>query len=74
MKTGDTLCVETHPIILEAMKFPEPVIAVAIEPKTKADEEKLSEAMKKLATEKPAAPGTTSLGALLKAKLDTQNR
>ena len=41
VKTGDTLCDETHPIILEAMKFPEPVIAVAIEPKTKADQDKL---------------------------------
>ena len=41
VKTGDTLCIETHPIILEAMKFPEPVIAVAIEPKTKADQDKL---------------------------------
>ena len=39
VKTGDTLCVETDPIILEAMKFPEPVIAVAIEPRTKADQE-----------------------------------
>jgi len=51
--TGDTLCEKNHPIVLEAMKFPEPVISVAIEPKTKADEEKLSEAMKKLAEEDP---------------------
>ncbi len=51
--TGDTLCEKNHPIVLEAMKFPDPVISVAIEPKTKADEEKLSEAMKKLAEEDP---------------------
>ncbi|MBN1505172.1 MAG: elongation factor G [Candidatus Eisenbacteria bacterium] len=51
--TGDTLCDKNHPIVLESMKFPEPVISVAIEPKTKADEEKLSEAMKKLAEEDP---------------------
>ena len=51
--TGDTLCEKNHPIVLEAMRFPEPVIAVAIEPKTKADEEKLSEAMKRLAEEDP---------------------
>ncbi|HET9949081.1 MAG TPA: elongation factor G, partial [Longimicrobiales bacterium] len=52
-KTGDTLCVETHPIVLEAMKFPEPVIAVAIEPKTKADQDKLSGGLTKLADEDP---------------------
>jgi elongation factor G len=52
-KTGDTLCVETHPIILEAMKFPEPVISVAIEPKTKADQDKLSIALQKLSEEDP---------------------
>src|SRR2546422_270338 len=51
--TGDTLCEEDHPIILESMQFPEPVIAVAIEPKTKADEEKLSSALSKLAEEDP---------------------
>jgi len=51
--TGDTLCDEDHPIILESMQFPEPVIAVAIEPKTKADEEKLSSALSKLAEEDP---------------------
>src|SRR2546428_13246282 len=51
--TGDTLCDEDHPIILESMQFPEPVIAVAIEPKTKADEEKLSSALSKLAGEDP---------------------
>jgi elongation factor G len=53
VKTGDTLCVETNPIILEAMKFPEPVIAVAIEPKTKADQDKLGTGLSKLADEDP---------------------
>ena len=52
-KTGDTLCDPDHPIILEAMKFPEPVIAVAIEPKTKADQDKLSGGLQKLANEDP---------------------
>ena len=52
-KTGETLCDESHPIILEAMKFLEPVIAVAIEPKTKVDEDKLSRALAKLAEEDP---------------------
>ena len=47
--TGDTLCDEDHPVLLEAMEFPEPVISVAIEPKTKADQEKLSIALGKLA-------------------------
>ena len=53
VKTGDTLCIETSPIILEAMKFPEPVIAVAIEPKTKADQDKLGIGLSKLADEDP---------------------
>ncbi|MDP2954945.1 MAG: elongation factor G, partial [Longimicrobiales bacterium] len=53
VKTGDTLCIETAPIILEAMKFPEPVIAVAIEPKTKADQDKLATGLSKLADEDP---------------------
>jgi elongation factor G len=53
VKTGDTLCIETHPIILEAMNFPEPVIAVAIEPKTKADQDKLTNGLIKLADEDP---------------------
>jgi elongation factor G len=53
VKTGDTLCVESHPIILEAMKFPEPVIGVAIEPKTKADQDKLANGLAKLADEDP---------------------
>lgn len=52
--TGDTLCDADNPIILEAMEFPEPVIAVAIEPKTKADQEKLSVALGKLAQEDPS--------------------
>ena len=53
VKTGDTLCLETDQIILEAMKFPEPVIAVAIEPKTKADQDKLGSGLGKLADEDP---------------------
>ena len=52
-RTGDTLCDEDKPIILEAMKFPAPVIDVAIEPKTKADQDKLSIALAKLAEEDP---------------------
>ncbi len=52
-KTGDTLCDESDPIILEKMEFPEPVIQIAIEPKTKADQDKLSEALNKLADEDP---------------------
>ena len=52
-RTGDTLCDEGHPIILEAMKFPEPVISVVIEPKTKADQDKLSIALQKLSEEDP---------------------
>lgn len=51
--TGDTLCDEKHPIVLEAMDFPEPVISVAIEPKTKADQDKMGEALQKLAEEDP---------------------
>ncbi len=51
--TGDTLCDEKHPIILESMKFPEPVIRVAIEPKTKAGQEKMGIALAKLAEEDP---------------------
>jgi len=51
--TGDTLCDETNPIILESMEFPEPVISIAIEPKTKADQDKLSMALNKLAEEDP---------------------
>lgn len=51
--TGDTLCLEEAPVILENMEFPEPVIAVAIEPKTKASQEKMSIALMKLAEEDP---------------------
>ena len=51
--TGDTLCDENHPIILESMEFPEPVISVAIEPKTKAGQEKMGIALAKLAEEDP---------------------
>jgi elongation factor G len=51
--TGDTLCDEAHPILLEAITFPEPVISVAIEPKTKADQEKLGMALQRLSEEDP---------------------
>jgi len=53
VKTGDTLCDEKSPIILESMFFPEPVISMAIEPKTKADRDKLSEALQRLSDEDP---------------------
>src|SRR5690606_8246270 len=52
-KTGDTLCSVDAPVILEAMRFPEPVINVAIEPKTKADQDKLSNGLARLAEEDP---------------------
>jgi elongation factor G len=52
--TGDTLCDEKHPVLLEVMKFPEPVIAMAIEPKTKQDQEKLGFSLQKLAQEDPS--------------------
>jgi len=52
-KTGDTLCDEAHPIILESINFPDPVISLAIEPKTKADQEKLDIALGRLAEEDP---------------------
>jgi len=52
--TGDSLCNEKHPIVLEVMKFPEPVIALAIEPKTKQDHEKLGLSLQKLAQEDPS--------------------
>jgi elongation factor G len=52
--TGDTLCVDSAPIILERMEFPDPVISVAIEPKTKADQEKMGIALGKLAAEDPS--------------------
>ncbi len=53
IKTGDTLCNENHPIVLEAMTFPEPVIAIAIEPKTQADVDKMGMAISKLVEEDP---------------------
>jgi elongation factor G len=52
-RTGDTLCDEKHPILLESISFPEPVISIAIEPKSKADQDKLGQALVKLATEDP---------------------
>jgi len=52
--TGDTLCVEDHAVILESIEFPEPVISIAIEPKTKADQEKLGLSLSKLASEDPS--------------------
>ncbi len=52
--TGDTLCAQDHPIILERMEFPEPVISVAVEPKSKADQEKMGVALGKLAQEDPS--------------------
>ena len=51
--TGDTLCDESHPIVLESMEFPDPVISVAVEPKTKNDQEKMGVALQKLAEEDP---------------------
>ena len=53
-RTGDTLCDPKHPVILEKMEFPEPVIEIAIEPKSKADQEKLGVALAKLAAEDPS--------------------
>ncbi len=53
IKTGDTLCDEKHPIVLESMNFPDPVIGIAVEPKTKADVDKLGMALAKLAEEDP---------------------
>jgi len=52
--TGDTVCAESHPVILEAMEFPQPVISLAIEPKTRQDQEKLSTALSRLAQEDPS--------------------
>jgi elongation factor G len=52
--TGDTLCSEGRPVLLEKIDFPEPVISIAIEPKTKADQDKLAEALKRLALEDPS--------------------
>jgi len=52
-KTGDTLCSDKHPIVLETMNFPEPVISIAIEPKTKADQDRLDDSLQRLAEEDP---------------------
>jgi elongation factor G len=52
--TGDTLCDAAHPIVLESIEFPEPVIQIAIEPKTKADQERLADSLSKLAKEDPS--------------------
>ena len=75
--TGDTLCDPQHPIILESMTFPEPVIDVAIEPKTKGDQEKLSVAIQKLAEEDPTfrvrldeETGQTVIGGMGELHLD----
>jgi elongation factor G len=58
--TGDTICDEAHPVILESMEFPEPVIDVAIEPKTKVGQDKMGEALAKLAEEDPTFRVTTN--------------
>ena len=75
--TGDTLCNPDHPIILESMDFPDPVIQVAIEPKTKADQEKLGTAIQKLAEEDPTftvqldeQTGQTVIGGMGELHLD----
>ncbi|MGC5167707.1 elongation factor G [Luteimicrobium sp. DT211] len=75
--TGDTLCDIQHPVVLESMTFPEPVIDVAIEPKTKADQEKLSTAIQKLAEEDPTfrvkldqETGQTVIGGMGELHLD----
>lgn len=75
--TGDTLCEENNPVILESMEFPEPVIEVAIEPKTKADQEKMGIALQKLAEEDPtfkvhtdSETGQTIIGGMGELHLD----
>ena len=75
--TGDTLCVENNPVILESMEFPEPVLEVAIEPKTKADQEKMGVALQKLAEEDPtfkvhtdSETGQTIIGGMGELHLD----
>ena len=52
--TGHTLCVKNNPIVLEPMEFPDPVIEIAVEPKTKGDQEKMGEALQRLAKEDPS--------------------
>ena len=59
-KTGETLCDPKHPILLEAMNFPEPVISIAIEPKTKADQDRLSQSLNRLMTEDPTFKVSTN--------------
>ncbi|WP_111708149.1 elongation factor G [Lutibacter citreus] len=59
IKTGDTMCDEKHPIVLESMDFPDPVIGIAVEPKTKADVDKLGMALSKLAEEDPTFTAKT---------------
>ena len=83
--TGDTICDEQHPVILESMEFPEPVIELAIEPKTKASQGKLGESLAKLAEEDPTFRAHTDqetgqtiiagMGELKirKAKIDLEN-
>jgi elongation factor G len=61
VSTGDTLCDEKHPIVLESMDFPEPVISLAIEPKTKGDQEKLGQGLAKLMAEDPTFRVNTDL-------------
>ncbi|WP_303968443.1 elongation factor G [Rothia mucilaginosa] len=75
--TGDTLCDPAHPIVLESMTFPEPVIFVAIEPKSKGDQEKLSTAIQKLSAEDPTftvslneETGQTEIGGMGELHLD----
>ena len=55
IRTGDTLCDENHPITLESMEFPEPVIGIAVEPKTQKDMDKLGMGLAKLAEEDPTS-------------------
>src|SRR5688500_18219667 len=59
VSTGDTICDEKNPVVLESMSFPEPVISLAIEPKTKADQEKLGAGLGKLMADDPSCPGKT---------------
>jgi elongation factor G len=59
-RTGDTLCNESHPIVLERMEFPQPVISIAIEPSTKADQERISESLSRLADEDPTFQVSTN--------------
>ncbi len=67
--TGDTLCDSANPIILERMEFPEPVIEVAVEPKTKADQEKMSIALGRLASRRSIIPCNVLIMSLVKPLL-----